>query len=168
MRLPDDPVDPAPQFAARLRRRVEHIERERDAMTTIETEPRVIPYLMVADARGAIDFYCEVFGAERVGDPIVMDDGRVGHAELRFGASTVYLADDFPELGYQGPLALGGSTASFHVRVADADATYAHALDAGATAERPVENQHGARMGSVYDPWGHRWTVVSPESPDRP
>ena len=134
-------------------------------MTDLDAEQRVLPYLMVSDARAAIDFYCEVFGAERVGEPIVMEDGRVGHAELRFGASTVYLADEFPEMGYVGPLARGGPTTSFHVRVVDADATYAHALDAGATAERPVENQHGARMGSLIDPWGHRWSTVSPETP---
>ena len=136
-------------------------------MNTLATEQRVIPYLLVADARAAIDFYCEVFGAERVGDPIVMDDGRIGHAELRFGGSQVYLADDFPEVGYIGPLGRGGATTSFHVRVPDADETFAHAIEAGAVAERPVANQHGSRMGSLLDPWGHRWSPVSPEKPDR-
>jgi uncharacterized glyoxalase superfamily protein PhnB len=134
-------------------------------MTGLETEQRIIPYLMVSDARAAIDFYCEVFGAERVGDPIVMDDGRVGHAELRLGASSLYLADEFPEMGYVGPLTRGGPTAAFHVRVRDADETYAHAVAAGATPERPVQNQHGSRMGSLIDPWGHRWSTVSDEKP---
>jgi PhnB protein len=56
----------------------------------------------------------------------------------------------------------------FHVRVPDADETYAHALAAGATPERPVANQHGQRAGSLFDPFGHRWSVVSDEKPDRP
>jgi uncharacterized glyoxalase superfamily protein PhnB len=166
LRLLDEPVAPSWEFAASLKRRVQLIEQGAD-MDTLATEQRIIPYLMVADARAAIDFYCEVFGAEEVGDPIVMDDGRIGHAELRFGGSTLYLADDFPELGYLGPRARGGTTAAFHVRVPDADLTYAHTLTAGAVAERPVANQHGARMGSLFDPWGHRWSVVGPERPDR-
>lgn len=167
MRLPDESVDPSPEFAASLERRIQFIEQGAN-MTALEVEQRIIPYLMVADARAAIDFYTEVFGAEQVGELIVMDDGRVGHAELRFGGSTVYLADDFPELGYVGPLGRGGATTAFHVRVADADETYAHAIEAGATAERPVMNQHGQRAGSLFDPWGHRWSTVSAEKPDRP
>jgi len=170
MRLPDEPVDPSPELTASLRRRIQFIEAQGATMTdtALATEQRIIPYLMVADARAAIDFYCEVFGAERVGELIVMDDGRVGHAELRLGGSTLYLADDFPEYGYVGPLARGGATAAFHVRVPDADVTYAHAIEAGATAERPVQNQHGQRAGSLFDPWGHRWSVVSAEDPTRP
>ena len=167
LRLPSAAEEPSPEFAAQLLRRIEAVERRGDAMDTLADEVRITPYLMVDDARAAIDFYVEVFGAERVGDPILMDDGRVGHAELRFGASTLYLADDFPEYGYLGPRARGGTTAMFHVRVPDADETYAHALAAGATAERPVANQHGARMGSLFDPFGHRWSVVSPEDPTR-
>jgi uncharacterized glyoxalase superfamily protein PhnB len=165
LRLPPAAEQPSPEFAAALARRIESVERRGDAMDTLTDEIRIIPYLMVDDARAAIDFYVEVFGAERVGDPIVMDDGRIGHAELRFGASTLYLADDFPEHDYLGPRARGGTTAMFHVRVPDADETYAHALAAGATAERPVANQHGSRMGSLFDPFGHRWSVVSPERP---
>jgi uncharacterized glyoxalase superfamily protein PhnB len=166
LRLSEESVSPSPKFAASLARRIEFVERRGDAMDTLTDEIRIIPYLMVDDARAAIDFYVEVFGAERVGYPIVMDDGRIGHAELRFGASTLYLADDFPEHDDLGPRARGGTTAMFHVRVPDADETYAHALAAGATAERPVANQHGSRMGSLFDPFGHRWSVVSPERPD--
>jgi uncharacterized glyoxalase superfamily protein PhnB len=167
LRLPEAAETPSPAFAAALARRIEFVERRGASMDMLTDEIRIIPYLMVDDARAAIEFYVEVFGADRVGDPIVMDDGRIGHAELCFGASTLYLADDFPEHDYLGPRARGGTTAMFHVRVPDADETYTHALAAGATAERPVVNQHGARMGSLFDPWGHRWTVVSAEQPDR-
>jgi uncharacterized glyoxalase superfamily protein PhnB len=167
LRLPEESVSPSPEFSAQLLRRIEAVERRGDVMDTLANEIRITPYLMVDDARAAIDFYVEVFGAERVGDPILMDDGRIGHAELRFGASTLYLADDFPEHDYLGPRARGGTTAMFHVRVPDADETYTHALAAGATAERPVVNQHGHRAGSLFDPFGHRWSVVSDEDPTR-
>lgn len=168
LHLPDEGIAPAPEFAATLARRIQFVEAQGEAMTALADEIRIIPYLMVDDARAAMDFYVEVLGAERVGDPIVMDDNRIGHAELRVGASTVYLADDFPELGYLGPNARGGTTAMFNVRVADADETYAHAIASGATAERPVQNQHGVRMGTFYDPFGHRWALMGPEDPDRP
>ncbi|MEO5664674.1 MAG: hypothetical protein ABIR39_15485 [Nocardioides sp.] len=39
------------------------------------------PYLCVADARPAIEWCVDVLGAEVVHDPIVMDDGRIGHVE---------------------------------------------------------------------------------------
>jgi uncharacterized glyoxalase superfamily protein PhnB len=168
MRLANEPVVPSAELLAPLKRRVELIEQRGADMDALATDQRIIPYLMVGDARAAIEFYCEVFGAEQVGEPIVMDDGRVGHAELRFGGSTVYLADEFPELGYLGPLAAGAATTAFHVRVPDADVTFEHALAAGATAERPVQNQYGQRAGTLYDPWGHRWSPVSDEKPDRP
>jgi len=166
MRLADEPVDPSPDFAASLKRRVQFIE-QGATMTALDTQQQVIPYLMVSDARAAIDFYGEVFGAEISLEPIIMDDGRVGHVELRFGGSIVYMADEFPELGYLGPLERGGATTSFAINVADADETYAHAVEAGATADRPVVNQHGVRSGWFVDPWGHRWSPTSAEKPDR-
>lgn len=52
------------------------------------------PYLAVPDARRAIEFYVEVFGATKRADPIVMDDGRIGHAELAIGDSVLMLAEE--------------------------------------------------------------------------
>ena len=43
------------------------------------------PYLATHDPAAAIEWYIEVFGAELLGEPIVMPDGRIGHAELRIG-----------------------------------------------------------------------------------
>ena len=37
------------------------------------------PYLCVADARAALDWYTEVLGAVVTHEPIVMDDGRIVH-----------------------------------------------------------------------------------------
>ena len=43
------------------------------------------PYLCVADARAAIEWYVAALGAEIAYKPIVMDNGRVGHCELAIG-----------------------------------------------------------------------------------
>jgi uncharacterized glyoxalase superfamily protein PhnB len=126
----------------------------------------VTPYLAVSDARAAIDWYKQVFGATDVSEPIVMDDGRIGHAEIEIGDAVVMISDEWPELGVLGPTARGGPSSSFVLFVPDVDATFAAALDAGATMERPVEDQfHGSRAGWLLDPWGHRWNVGTPISP---
>jgi PhnB protein len=42
----------------------------------------------------------------------------------------------------------------------DVDAAFARAVAAGATVERPVEDQfYGDRSGTVIDPFGHSWTL---------
>lgn len=130
--------------------------------------PTIIPYLAVDDARSAIEFYRRVFGAEPVdGELFEMDDGRIGHVTLAVGEARLYLSDEYPEMNVQGPKARGGTTVAIVIQVDDADDTYATAVAAGATAERPVENQHGARSGWFHDPWGHRWSPTSPANPER-
>ena len=87
-------------------------------------------YLAVGDARAAMDWYVDVLRATRRGDPIVMDDGRIGHAELRIGDTVVMLADEFPELDVLAPPARGGTSVSLVVYVPDVDRTYTRALEA--------------------------------------
>ncbi|MCV2491055.1 VOC family protein [Geodermatophilus sp. YIM 151500] len=121
---------------------------------------RLTPYLAVRDARGAIAWYAEALGARQVGDPVVMDDDRIGHAELDVGGATVYLADEWPELGLAGPE--GGRTAvSLHLTVADVDDAVDRAASAGATVERPPTDAPYGRTGVVLDPFGHRWMLQS-------
>jgi predicted enzyme related to lactoylglutathione lyase len=45
------------------------------------------------------------------------------------------------------------------VYVPDSDATYALALERGATGLRPISENYGARGGVIRDPFGHRWFV---------
>jgi PhnB protein len=123
--------------------------------------PRVMPYLIVEGAGDAIAFYATVLGTKermRMGGP----DGRVGHAELELGDSLIMLADAFPDMGILDPKAVGGSPVSITVYVEDVDATFALALQNGATEVRPVETQfYGDRAGQFEDPWGHRWSVMT-------
>jgi PhnB protein len=123
--------------------------------------PRLTPYLIVDGAAAAIDFYVSVLGASermRMGGP----DGRVGHAELEIGDSVIMLADEHPEMNARGPRTVGGTPVSLHVYVEDADDVFRRAIEAGATALRPVENKfYGDRSGGFEDPFGHRWDVAS-------
>ena len=121
--------------------------------------PRVSPYLVVDGAAQAIDFYTQVLGDSermRMGGP----DGKIGHAELEFGDSVVMLADEYPDMGYVGPKAVGGTPVTIGVYVEDVDKTFDAAVKAGAKALRPVEDQfYGDRSGQIEDPFGHRWSI---------
>ncbi len=133
----------------------------------------VYPYLRVHNAAEAIDFYSRAFDAKeqfRLTDP----NGRIGHAEIKFGSATVMLADENPDGGIKGPRSLGGTTFSSHLHVGDVDQAYAQALGAGATVVRPLQNQfYGERSGTVRDPFGHEWLLgghietVTPEEMQR-
>lgn len=120
---------------------------------------QLFAYLRVADAPKAIDFYRDAFGAKekfRLTEP----GGRVGHAELELGGTTLMLSDEYPELGIRGPKSLGGTSLSIHLHVDDADATIRRAVAAGAAIVREPQDQfYGERSGTVRDPFGHEWNI---------
>jgi len=118
----------------------------------------VTPAVIVHDGAGALDFYKKAFGAEEV---LRMPMGdKIGHAEIKIGDSIVMLSDEWPSMGFLGPRTRGGTTVSLMIYVEDADSAFKRAVDAGGTAERPVENQfYGDRSGTLIDPFGHRWTI---------
>ena len=130
-------------------------------------------YLHVNGAEEAIDFYRRAFGAREI-FRLTEPGGRVGHAELDFGGTTLMLSDEYPECGIRGPGSSGATSVTIHLHVDDADATIKDAVDAGATLEREPEDAfYGERSGVVRDPFGHRWNVghsiedVSPEEMQR-
>jgi uncharacterized glyoxalase superfamily protein PhnB len=133
-------------------------------MTTSDEQPQhpaVIPYLVVEDARRAIDWYVDVFGAEITRPPVEMPDGRIGHVELTMPGGTIYLADAFSEIGVAAPRA-GEASVSLVLPVHDADDVRARAMAAGATGDRPPSDVHGTRNAWIVDPFGHRWGLNSP------
>ena len=91
--------------------------------------PAVTPYIGVADARRALDWYVEVFNAERRGDPYVMPDGSIGHAELGIGDAVLMIAEGYPEEGATVPTPGEGTSVSLFVQVRDVDATVSRAVD---------------------------------------
>jgi uncharacterized glyoxalase superfamily protein PhnB len=123
---------------------------------------QLVPYLVVRDARAALDWYADAFGARTVGDPY-QDGDRVGHAELEVHGSTVYLADAYPELGLAAPED-GRVAVSLHLTVRDVDAAVDRARDVGATVERPPTDAPYGRTGVIVDPYGHRWMLQTPPS----
>ena len=120
----------------------------------------VTPYLIVDDAAKALDFYREAFGATEL-FRLPMGE-KIGHAEVRIGNSHVMLADEFPDMDALGPKSRGGATASFMIYVPDTDAAHAQAVKAGAQELKPVTLEFwGDRIGTVADPFGHKWSLAT-------
>lgn len=134
---------------------------------------KVYAYLTVSDCAAAIQFYSQVFDAKelfRLSEP----SGRIGHAELDFGGSTIMLADEFPEYGLRGADSIGATPVTLHLHADNADAIIQRAIEASAVLERePQDHFYGERSGSFFDPFGHRWLIghaiedVSPEEMQR-
>lgn len=123
--------------------------------------PGVLAYLYVHDGAAALDFYTRAFGAtERMRMP--MANGKVGHAELDLAGGVVMLADEMPEMDIKSPKTLGGAGLSLMFYVADVDAAFDRAIQAGGTVVRAVEDQfYGDRTGQLLDPFGHTWTLAT-------
>ena len=121
------------------------------------------PYLCVADARAAIEWYVDVLGAAVVYEPIVMPDGRVGHVELALDGARWMMADSHPELGVEPPPADRGVAVTLHVTVPDVDALCARVTAAGTALDRgPEDSPPAGRVAVFRDPFGHRWFLNQP------
>lgn len=126
----------------------------------------IVPHIVVSDGEAAIAFYQRAFGATLEAKHAADDGKRLLHVHLKLGDGDLYLHDDFPEFGEHGaqaPARLGGTSCTIHIEVADADAAWQQAVDAGATVRMPLDNQSwGARYGQVADPFGHNWSIGGP------
>lgn len=119
------------------------------------------PHIIVKGAAEAITFYTKAFNAvEQVRLP--GPGGKLMHASLKIGDSTLMLVDEMPDCGALGPQALKGSPVTLHLYVEDVDAAIAQAEAAGARVTMPAQDMFwGDRYGQLEDPFGHRWSVAT-------
>jgi PhnB protein len=121
---------------------------------------KITPHIVVRGAAQAAEWYERALGAE-VGTRIPVPDGRFMQIELRFGDSTVMIADEFPEFGAVSPQTLGGTYGALTISTDDVDALWARALSAGAEVHAPLQDAFwGERHGQILDPFGHRWGLA--------
>lgn len=119
-----------------------------------DTYRTVTPYLVVPDADAELAFLKAAFGGAEANcqrNP----DGTVMHAEIKIGDSLVMLGQ------------AGGPwkprPAALYLWVEDVDATYARALQAGATSEsEPEDKPYGHRNAGVIDQNGVTWWIGAP------
>jgi uncharacterized glyoxalase superfamily protein PhnB len=116
------------------------------------------PYICVADARAAVEWYVDVLGAEVTYSPIEMPDGRIGHVELAVDGARWMMSDEFAEANVAAPDPTRGNAVSLHLTVDDVDAVAARVQAAGVTLDRgPEESPPAGRVAVFRDPFGHRW-----------
>lgn len=172
LREPVTPVDPDPGFAGRLRQRLTReifaLQGGTMSQRTVEREPArppaLTPYLVVSDARRAMDWYAEVFGARRRGEPVVNADGTIGHAEVGIGDAVLMFSEFsglWPDVPVRAPDSPTTFSHSLHLEVEDVDGTTERARHAGASVEREPADQFYGRGSVIVDPFGHRWILLT-------
>ena len=126
-------------------------------MTTSE----VTPYLIVDGAADAIAWYREVFGAEEV-TRMTGGAGRIAHAELRIGTSSIFIADEHPRHeAILGPAKVGGTPVYLDIETDDVAGHHDRAVAAGATSIRaPTDPTMAVWSAKVRDPFGHVWLIT--------
>ncbi len=113
----------------------------------------IFPCITFRDAKASFDWLERALGAE----PVVVyedDEGRVAHAEIRIGESTIMAGDE-----RAGSKATPAGVSVVYVVVEDADAAYERARAAGAEVTEPVDQDYGSRDITVTDPDGNRWSL---------
>jgi PhnB protein len=116
--------------------------------------PRITPYLLYEDLRGALDWLAKAFGFS-LRHPI--PDGEFAHAEMQVGDDGVIMMG-YPGPQYRNPKRQGQPTQNLYVRVESLDSHFDRAVKAGAIVlEKPTDQPYGDRRYGVEDPEGHRW-----------
>ena len=125
--------------------------------------PPLAPVLGVVDARKALDFYSEAFGAVELYHLIDPATGRWAHVEIRLPDGPLLLLEE-----QSSPADVSGNPPPpTRVRlclfVTDADALTARCVEAGMDLlQAPKNHFHGHRCGLLRDPEGHEWMVSQP------
>jgi len=99
------------------------------AKSMSQVSQAAVSYLAVRDASAAIEFYKKAFGAIetlRLTDP----SGKIAHAEISIGNSSIYLAEEMPGWQNPSPDTLGGSAVTIVLNVADVDSVVRQAVEA--------------------------------------
>jgi predicted enzyme related to lactoylglutathione lyase len=110
-----------------------------------------------------MDWYAEVFGAQRRGELHVNADGTIGHAEVGIGDAVLMFAEAsglWPDVPVRAPDSPATFSHSLHLEVDDVDASTERARRSGASVEREAADQPYGRSSVVVDPFGHRWILL--------
>ncbi len=117
-----------------------------------EGYPAVMPYLILKNADGFLNFTKKVFNAEEKlkemrSEKVIM------HAEINIDESVIMFAESTDEYPSQN--------SALFIYVDNADETYRKALQEGAKSiSEPADQSYGRSCG-VNDPFGNTWWITS-------
>lgn len=114
----------------------------------------IMPYLILKDTKGFLEFTKDVFGAEEQ-LTVPAEDEKIMHGEIRIFDAVVMFGnagENWKE-----------KTAAMYMYVQDVDKTYQLAVDHDAKSlERPSKKEYGYNA-SFEDPFGNQWFIVEAE-----
>jgi PhnB protein len=113
---------------------------------------QIMPYLIIKDANGFLDFTKFVFDAEEKFMQM-RDENTIMHGEVQIGTSVIMFADSTAEFPPQ--------TAGIFVYVDNADEVFRKALEEGAVGIMDIADQSYGRCCGVQDPFGNTWWITS-------
>ncbi len=122
-------------------------------MTIPEGYQAVMPYLILKNASGFIDFTEKVFNAKAMHKQVREDGLTIMHAEVDISGSVIMFAESTEPYPVQ--------TANLFVYVDNAEDTYEIALKNGATSVNEPADQPYGRSCGVSDPNGNTWWITS-------
>lgn len=115
---------------------------------------RLMPYIIIPNAYGFIDFMKNIFGATEQAI-IPRSEGVIMHGELRIGEAVIMFADTTEQIA--------AKPAGIFIYVENTDDTYKKAIDAGCISlMEPTQQPYGYTCG-FHDPFGNDWWPVQPE-----
>ncbi|WP_431087551.1 VOC family protein [Paenibacillus sp. 8b26] len=125
----------------------------------------ITPFITVKNPSEAIEFYKSVFNA-RVKDITEYPDENgnkiIVHAELDFGNGFLQLGAANPTYKLVLPPDEDNACYSLGIYVMNVDQVFENAVARGAKVREPVANfVSGDRFGSILDPCGVRWSIMT-------
>ena len=111
---------------------------------------RIAPWLTVADAETAVDFYTRALGAdirERLDEDDVLQVAGLAVGDAEFWVQ------------HEPGVRINDAPVRMILEVDDPDDLFAQAVAAGGDEVSPVADGHGWRIGRFVDPSGHHWEI---------
>lgn len=112
----------------------------------------VMPYLILDDASGFLEFTKRLFNATEL-QKVTDDKGEIIHAEIRIGDSTIMCGQSGSQWNPQ--------PAGLYIHVNDCDSSFNKALQLNAEKIMGPSNQDYGRSAGIKDPFGNTWWLTS-------
>ena len=122
-------------------------------MNNYKDQQTILPYLMLVNASGFIEFIRMVFNAEILMLNLAEDNRKVLNAEIKIGHTIILLSEAMDQYGK--------AVGNFFIYVANADETFDRAVYHGASVVSQVMDMDYGRCGGIEDPFGNTWWLTT-------
>lgn len=122
-------------------------------MNNYKDQQTILPYLMLVNATGFIEFIRMVFNAEIRLLNLAEDNRTVLNAEIKIGHTIILLSEAMDQYGK--------AVGNFFIYVGNADETFDRAVYHGASVVSQVTDMDYGRCGGIEDPFGNTWWLTT-------